>query len=296
MKKLAHIRIAGVDKKGIIARTTGFLFEQSCNIEDIDQRILEGYLTMNMLVNVSDIKGSLHAFEQALKKRAAEIGVAAEFRLQKESRIKNIVLLVTTEDHCARVLLTRLKAHAKGRIAMMIGNADALKGLAKTHRVSFHCIPSDNKKRHEQAILRRLAEQEIDLIVLARYMQILSPEFVFRYEGRIINIHPSLLPAFPGPRAYHQAHNKGVDVIGATAHFVTTDLDEGPIICQESARVDRNRETVEDYIAKGRALEVKALAKAVDLFVNDRLCLRRGKVLDSKKLRKLQQQTKAFYE
>lgn len=307
MKKLAQIRIAGPDKKGIIARTTGFLFENDCNIEDIDQRILDGYLTMTMVVDVSTPYkrfGATHldaahldAFQAALQKRAEEIGVSVEFRLEKEKRIKNMVMLVTNEDHCARALLEKFsRSHARGRFSLMIGNSGALKQLAKTRKIPFHYIPSDNRKRHEQEILTLLAKHDVDLIVLARYMQILSPDFVFRYEGRIINIHPSLLPAFPGPRAYHQAHNKGVDVIGATAHFVTTDLDEGPIICQESARVDRNRETVDDYSRKGRGLEMKALTKAVDLFVHDRLFLRRGKVLDSKKLHKLQQQTKAFYE
>ena len=296
MKRLAHIRIAGPDKKGIIAGVTGFLFECGCNIEDIDQRILEGYLTMNMLVDVSRPTIPLTGFERALKTRAAAIGVDADFRLKEDQRLKNVALLVSSEPHCAQHLLETLKRPAaKGRVRLVIGNHSALGPLARRYKVPFHCIPSENKKQHEDALSALLTKHGIDLIVLARYMQILSPEFVFRHEGRIINIHPSLLPAFPGPRAYHQAHNKGVDVIGVTAHFVTTDLDEGPIICQESTRVDKTRETVEAYIAKGQKLEVKALSKAVDLFLRDRLFLRRGKVLDSKKLKKLQETTRAFY-
>lgn len=296
MKKRAHIRIAGPDKKGIIAGITGFLFEHDCNIEDIDQRILEGYLTMTMLVDVSPVAKRLPVFEQALKARAAHIGVSAECHLEKERRTKNVALLVTSEDHCAKNLLAKLRTPAvHGKIVVMIGNSDALRPLAKIHKIPFYHIPSDNKRKHEAQVLALLAKYEADLIVLARYMQILSPEFIFRHEGRIINIHPSLLPAFPGPRAYHQAHNKGVDIIGATAHFVTTNLDEGPFICQETARVDKNRETVEEYIRKGQKLETKALTKAVELFLADRLFLRRGKVLDSKKMRELQETTKAFY-
>jgi formyltetrahydrofolate deformylase len=136
----------------------------------------------------------------------------------------------------------------------------------------------------------------IDVVVLARYMQILSPDFVFRHEGRIINIHPSLLPAFPGPRSYHQAFNKGVDFVGVTAHFVTTDLDEGPIICQDAFRVNKEKDTVENYIQKGRALEAKVLAKAVELFCADKLSLRRGKVMVGKKEHDTYQKSKEFYQ
>jgi formyltetrahydrofolate deformylase len=243
------------------------------------------------------VRKALASFEAALKACAKEIGVSAELRLERDKRVKDVALLVSSEDHCAKDILKRLRGpKARGRVGLVIGNHEILRSLAKAYKVPFYDIPSENKKRHEAEVLALLDRHHIDLIVLARYMQVLSPEFVFRYEGRIINIHPSLLPAFPGPRAYHQAHNKGVDVIGVTAHFVTTDLDEGPIICQDAARVDKNRDSVDAYIEKGRRLEAKVLAKAVDLFLADRLFLRRGKVLDSKKLHALQQKTRAFYK
>lgn len=295
-KKRAHLRIAGPDRKGIIAGITGFLFEHHLNIEDIDQRILDGYLTMNMLVDVSDVSDHLPAFQKALVARAKTVGVTADFRLEGEKRIKNVALLVTTETHCARAILERLKNKtSKGRIVVMIGNSETLRSLAKRYRVPFYFVPSTDRKAHEKEVLRLLDEHAADLVVLARYMQILSPDFVFRYEGRIINIHPSLLPAFPGPRAYHQAHVKGVDVIGATAHFVTTNLDEGPIICQASTRIDKTTDSVETYIKKGQPLEAAALTQAVDLFLSDRLCLRRGKVLDLQRIHASQRKTASFY-
>ncbi len=297
-KSIAHLRIAGPDKMGIIARTTSFLYENRCNIEDIDQRILDGYLIMNMWVDVSQVLKRLSGFEKSLKEAAASIGVSAELRLKEARQVKNAVMLVSHEDHCAKSLLAAFNTPGSprgGRFVAIIGNHPDLEPLAKRYKIPFHLVPSTNRKQHEAEILKLLDRYAVDLIALARYMQILSPDFVFRHEGRIVNIHPSLLPAFPGPRAYHQAHNKGVDWIGVTAHFVTTDLDEGPIICQEAIRVDKNKDSVEEYIRKGQALEAKALTKAVSLFLVDRLFLRRGKVLDSKKMRELQKTTQAFY-
>lgn len=295
-KKVARIRIAGNDRKGIIAAVTGFLSKNRCNIEDIDQRILEGYLIMNMQVNVADLQIPLPRFLKELQKTAASVGCEAEFKAEESRAIKNVAFLVTKEPHCLKDLLSKMKSGGlKGKPAIVIGNHPGLKMLAKKYRVPFFHVPSEKQKNHEEKVLALLKKQDIDLIVLARYMQILSPEFIFRYEGRIINIHPSLLPAFPGPRSYHQAYNKGVEIVGVTAHFVTTDLDEGPIITQESFRVDKTRDSVEQYLEKGKKAEAKVLTRAVKLFLENRLVLRRGKVIDNKKLHALAETTRQFY-
>jgi formyltetrahydrofolate deformylase len=295
LKKVAQIRVAGIDKKGIIAAVTGYLSQCNCNIEDIDQRILEGYLIMNMQVDYSDLSLGLKPFVQGLERTALKLGMEASFK-EESKKLKKVALLVTKESHCLDDLLKNFKSgQLKGTPAVIIGNQDDLKKIAQKAKIPFHFVPSEKKKLHENEVLEILKENDIDLIVLARYMQILSPEFVFRYEGKIINIHPSLLPAFPGPRSYHQAYNKGVEIAGVTAHFVTTDLDEGPIICQESFRIDKGRDAVENLIEKGRQLEAKALTRAVKLFLDDRLCLRRGKVIDSKKENLLSEKTRKFY-
>jgi len=209
---------------------------------------------------------------------------------------KRLALLVTKEPHCAEEILQRIRRGAiRAQVAVMIGNQPDLKPLASRFRIPFVHIPSENKQWHEQQMLTRLAREHVDLIVLARYMQILSPEFVFHHEGKIINIHPSLLPAFPGPRAYEQAFNKGVDYIGVTAHFVTAELDTGPIVCQEAVRINKSRATIPALIRIGQQLERRVLARAVTLFVNDRLVLRRGRVIDSRHEHALQEKAKEFY-
>ncbi len=295
-KKLARVRVAGPDHKGIIATVTMHLYKNGINIEDIDQRILEGTLVMNMLVDLKDMKTSLPELREGLKGVGKKIAMDISLTLEQEKRVKHVALLVTRETHCLQMLLKEMNAaRIKGRPIVILGNRPDLKPIAAKSGVPFFSFPSDKKKEHERFLLEKLAEHDIDLIVLARYMQILSPEFCFRYEGKIINIHPSLLPSFPGARAYHQAYDKGVEVVGVTAHFVTTDLDEGPIICQDAFRVDKAKHSVEDIIQRGKNLEAKVLTRAVKLYCDNRLALRRGKVLDSRRLHQFEEKLKEFY-
>jgi formyltetrahydrofolate deformylase len=295
--KVASFSFAGEDKKGIISTITSFFFYNNCNILDIDQRILDNYLIMNTLVDFSDIDEPVEAFLSKLKKVTHQkLKMKLKVQLLGLKEPKKIALLVSKEDHCADQIIKDIKAgKIKGQVKLMLGNHDQLAGLAKKHKIPFHHFPSVKKKLHEEQILKHLDKEDIDLVVLARYMQILSPDFNFRYEGRIINIHPSLLPAFPGPRGYHQAFNKGVDFVGVTAHFVTTDLDEGPIICQDAFKVNKIKHKVEDYIKRGQVLEAKTLAKAVKLFCDNQLSLRRGKVIVGKDAHELSEAAKRFY-
>lgn len=284
VKKVAHIRIAGPDQKGIIATVTQFLFKNSCNIEDIDQKLRDDFLTMNMVVDYTRLPQPLPQFLQDLQKVGRSVGMTTTFQAKENDAPKKTVILASLEDHCLDALLSRFKRkNLPGSAVAVIANHPTLKPLAQRYGIPFHYVPAENRKAHEQGVLKLLDRYEADLVVLARYMQILSPDFVFRYEGRIINIHPSLLPAFPGPRSYHQALNKGVEVLGVTAHFVTTNLDEGPIITQESFRVDKTADSLETIIKRGRDLEAKALTRAVELYLKNKLYLRRGKVYHTKR-------------
>lgn len=295
-QKKARIRVAGPDHKGIIATVTTYLFQNNINIEDIDQRILEGILVMNMVVDLTDLRLSMGRFREGLREVGKRVKMEVSLDLIQEKKIKQVALLVTQEDHCLKRLLEEMKSRQmRGQAALILSNQPDLKPVARKYQIPFHYFPATNRKLHESKILEKLSSNEIDLIVLARYMQILSPEFCFRYEGKIINIHPSLLPSFPGARAYSQAFHKGVEVVGVTAHFVTTDLDQGPIICQEAFKIDKTKDTPETIANRGKKLEAKVLARAVKLFCNDRLVLRRGKVIDSRKTHDFQQKVEEFY-
>lgn len=293
---MARIRVAGPDHKGIIAAVTTHLSKNSINIEDIDQRILDDFLVMNMVVDLKDMTPSLSGLRESLKKVGEKIKMEVTLQVEETRKIKNVALLVTREPHCLLTLLKDMKSgKIHGRPAVILANRPDLQGEAQRQGVPFYFTTADRKKDHEKFVLERLSEHEIDLIVLARYMQILSPEFCFRYEGKIINIHPSLLPSFPGARAYSQAYNKGVEVVGVTAHFVTTDLDQGPIICQDAFKVNKERDTVESIAERGKKLEAAVLTRAVKLFCEDRLALRRGKVIDNRRLHQFEEKVREFY-
>jgi len=186
---------------------------------------------------------------------------------------KRALVMVTKESHCLRDLLYLLElGELPIQIPLVVGNHEDLKSLVESHGVKFKHLPvnSESKSAAEKELLSIIKSEKIDFVVLARYMQILSPEFCSQLSHRIINIHHSFLPGFKGAKPYHQAHAKGVKIIGATAHFVTEDLDEGPIIEQDVAHVT-HASSPEQLIAIGRDIERRVLAKAVRLFAEDRI-------------------------
>ena len=196
-----------------------------------------------------------------------------ELNLRDNSVPKRALVMVTKESHCLRDLLYLLElGELPIEIPLVIGNHPDLKNLVESHGIAFKYLPIEPsaKARAENEILKIIDEQQIDFVVLARYMQILSAEFCAKMSNRIINIHHSFLPGFKGAKPYHQAHAKGVKIIGATAHFVTADLDEGPIIEQDVAHVT-HASSPEQLIAIGRDIERRVLAKAVRLFAEDRI-------------------------
>lgn len=183
------------------------------------------------------------------------------------------LVLVTTESHCLRDLMYLLElGELPIEIPLVISNREDLKPLVEAHGIPFLFLPvtAENKAEQERVTLAKISELKIDFVVLARYMQILSADFCAALPGKIINIHHSFLPGFKGAKPYHQAHDRGVKIIGATAHFVTAELDEGPIIQQDVAHVNHSA-TPEEMIALGRDIERRVLARAVKLFAEERI-------------------------
>jgi formyltetrahydrofolate deformylase len=183
------------------------------------------------------------------------------------------LVMVTTESHCLRDLMYLLElGELPIEIPLVVSNREDLKQLVESHRIPFMYLPidSNNKITQEKTLIAKMSELKIDFVVLARYMQILSADFCNSMPGKIINIHHSFLPGFKGAKPYHQAHERGVKIIGATAHFVTADLDEGPIIEQDVAHVTHSS-TPDELIALGRDIERRVLARAVKLYAEDRI-------------------------
>lgn len=186
---------------------------------------------------------------------------------------KRALILVTKASHCLRDLLyLKDLGEMPTEFPAVIGNHEDLRELVESHKIPFIYLDSEKKSKAEieSEITRVATEEKVDFLVLARYMQILSSEFCARFSSKIINIHHSFLPGFKGARPYHQAHAKGVKVIGATAHFVTSELDEGPIIEQDVVRVN-HASTPDDFVAIGRDIERRVLSSSVKLFAEDRI-------------------------
>ena len=267
MKQFATITVIGRDKTGVIARVTSFLFEQKANIEALEEQVTRGQFSMTLQASWSP--GACHtaALRAGLDQLARRLGMEIKLRFTEPNRRQRFALMVTRETHCFEALLA---ANLKADAALAIGNHADFAAQAKKFGLPFAHIPWNDRVRAEMQALHLLEEQQIDFVVLARFMKILSPNFVWRYKNKIINIHPSLLPSFPGSQAYRQAYEQGVKIAGVTAHFVSTRLDEGPIIAQGSFRI-RPGMTLKDIVARGQQLEAAVLVKAVKLYLGKRL-------------------------
>ena len=274
--KLATVTVTGPDRAGIIAITTTTLFEHGVNIVSLDEKVINGIFSMVLAADVS--KTDFEKLKKDLQKDAKSLDLEIRANLHDTREKKNLAILVTREPICLEELV---KSCRSGKIRaepiVVIGNRPDLKDVAKKLNVPFHIANGTNKEERERKTIALLKRYNADFIALARHMQILSPEFVARYEGRVINIHPSLLPAFPGARPYDQALEAGVEIVGVTAHFVTTDLDRGPVITQDAFRVNK-KDSVEKIREKGQKLEAKVLSKACELYSKDKLYMQWGKV------------------
>jgi formyltetrahydrofolate deformylase len=277
----AIVSVIGRDQKGVVARVSTYLASCNVNIEDIEQRVMEGLFIMTMLVDLSDLETTLDELIMGLRRIGEEIGMEVTVRLAGgPAAPKRVAVLVTKEPHCLEQLLrNRADGALNGELAIVLANHPDLEPLAREHGIPFAWSPSADKPAHETFLVERLAAHRPDLVVLARYMQILTPRVIDRYPFRIINIHPSLLPYHPGPNAYKQAWEEGVRVSGCTAHFVTEQLDAGPVIIQDVFHIRVGEDGHEEVKARGRALEAKVLSQAVRLFLNDQLVVKDRKVI-----------------
>jgi len=271
MTPFATITVIGKDKTGVVARVTSYLFERKANIEALEEQVTRGQFSMTIQVSWRPHQLNADAVRAGLDQIAKALGMEIKIRFTEPHRRQRMAILVTRESHCLEGLLA---AVTSGRLKIeppiILSNPRDLEPIARTGGVPFLFVPWEDRAKAEERALKLLDDRAIDFIVLARFMKILSPNFVWRYKNKIINIHPSLLPSFPGPQAYRQAYEQGVKIIGVTSHFVTMRLDEGPIVAQGSFSV-RPGWTLKDIIAAGQRLEARVLIKAVKLYLTERL-------------------------
>ncbi len=260
------------DTKGIVHAVSSYLFMTGCNIEDSQQFgdpdtglfFMRVHFSGN--VTVEQLRASFSAVGESFR---------MDWQIHRAERKMRVLLMVSKFGHCLNDLLFRSRIGALPvEIAAVVSNHTDFEELAGSYGIPFHHIPvtKDTKEEAEERLLRLVEDENVELVVLARYMQIISDNLCKRLSGRIINIHHSFLPSFKGAKPYHQAHARGVKLIGATAHYVTADLDEGPIIEQEVERVS-HQVTPEQLVAVGRDVECQALARAVKWHSEHRVLL-----------------------
>jgi len=279
-KLLAVISVQGRDQKGVVAQFATFVAERGVNIEDLEQRVVSGVFVMDMLVDLKDMSVSLDELITGSLELGKKINMEVKVSLQRQPRSKRVAFLVSKEPHCLEKLLSL--AHTpefNGQVVGVLSNHPDMKPVSEKAGLTFESMPSTDKPAHMKWLLERLQDLKPDLVVLARYMQILSPEIVAAFPSRIINIHPSLLPFFPGASPYRQAFESGARVTGCTAHFVTEQLDQGPIILQDVFHINVGVDSAEEVREHGLSLEADILAKAVRFFLDEELVVVNGKVV-----------------
>ncbi|MDB4969702.1 MAG: purU [Myxococcales bacterium] len=273
MADTAVLLIDCPDQRGIVAGVSDFLYRHGANIVHADQHQDAELKLFFMRVEweLTDFTLTPEAFAPAFAELATRF--AMKWRLELAARRPRLALFVSKYDHCLADLLYRWHSdELRCDIVAVVGNHRDAEPLAQFYKVPFHHFAVEAAKRAEAetAELALLRRERIDLIVLARYMQVLSPRFVSEYPQRIINVHHSFLPAFIGARPYHQAFERGVKLIGATSHYVTEQLDDGPIIEQSTTRIS-HRDQLPDLLQKGRELEKAVLSRAVRWHVESRI-------------------------
>lgn len=280
-KVLAVVSVLGKDQKGVVANVATYLAERGINIEDIEQHVIRGFFLMDMLVDLKDLSVPLTELVTGLLELGKKLEMEVKVVLQSERRPKKVGVLVSKEPHCLKQIIADHKAGLiHGELSVVLSNHPDLEPIAHEAGLKFMFFPTDrDANRHFSWLHESLKQAQVDLVVLARYMRILPPEIVRAYPSKIINIHPSLLPYFPGAAPYKQAFESGVRVHGCTAHFVTEQLDEGPVILQDVFHINVGTDTLEDVKAKGLDLESRILSKAMQLFLDEELVVVDSKVI-----------------
>ncbi len=280
-KNRATLLISCPEKPGIISTVSNFLLEHQANIVQFDQHTTDpkaGMVFMRIEFELNDFDASYDKLHEDMQTLAEEYKM--KWQLNNKRDRKRMAIFVTKQESCLMELIWRVKSgEIDADIPMVISNHDDLREIVEREGIPYYHIPvsPETKDEAEQRTLE-LLEGKVDFIVLARYMQILSPEFISKFPNRIINIHHSFLPAFVGANPYVRAFNRGVKLIGATAHYVTNDLDEGPIIEQDVIRVT-HRYTAEDLKVAGRHVEKQVLAHAVAWHVENKVIVHGNKTI-----------------
>jgi formyltetrahydrofolate deformylase len=273
MGETAILLISCPDRKGIVAEITGFIAKNNGNIIHADQHIdfQKGTFFMRIEWELSGFSIPKDKIAFHFKPIADKFSMNWEIKFS--SFVPNVAIFVSKYDHCLYDLLYRFKAgEFNGNLKLVISNHEDLRHAVEMFGIPFYCFPKtkETKLEVEKREIELLERENVDTVILARYMQILSNQFVDRFKNRIINIHHSFLPAFVGAKPYHRAYERGVKIIGATSHYVTEDLDQGPIIEQDVVRVS-HRDSVGDIIRKGRDLEKIVLARAVKWHLENKI-------------------------
>ncbi|MDJ0917116.1 MAG: formyltetrahydrofolate deformylase [Woeseiaceae bacterium] len=271
------IKISCKNQPGIVAAVSSCIAANNGDILEAAQ--FDDTETGQFLMRVYFATSSVERVEFELKPIVERFSMRVE--MIPESRVGRALIMVSKEDHCLHDLLYRWRKQSlKMEVVGIVSNHRDTEELAESYGVPFHYLPvtKDSKSEQERKLLKIVLEQRVDLVILARYMQILSDDLANRLYGKIINIHHSFLPSFKGAKPYHQAHCRGVKLMGATAHYVTPDLDEGPIIEQEVARV-KHSDTVEDLVRLGQDTEAHVLARAVRWHLEHRVLMNGNKTV-----------------
>jgi formyltetrahydrofolate deformylase len=280
----ATLLVSCTDRTGLVAALSAFVFDNGGNILDADQHadLETGLFFMRLVWSLETFKLARPDLQPAMEALAARFELAWE--LTYSDVRPRVVVLASQTPHCLYdLLLSNQLGELGGDLVAVVSNHDTLRAVAGHFGVRYEHVPVDSKdpegREVAEAAQQRLFEElRVDLVVLARYMQILSPALVARWPGRIINIHHSFLPAFVGAKPYHQAQARGVKIIGATAHYVTAELDQGPIIEQDVRRVS-HRDDVQALVQKGRELERQVLTRAVRAHLQRRVLVTAGKTI-----------------
>lgn len=277
---LAVVSVLGKDQKGVVAQFATYMADRGINIEDIEQRVIRGFFVMDMLVDLKDLSCDLTEIITGLIELGKRIDMEVRVHLHSERRKKKIAILVSKEPHCLEQLIEDSRhARLHAQVAGVFANHPDLEPIATAAGFKFAWHPADDSEKHFDWLLKTLQENGADLLVLARYMRILPARIVAAFRYKIINIHPSLLPYFPGAAPYKQAYESGVRVHGCTAHFVTEQLDEGPVILQDVFHINVGIDSLDDVKRKGLELEAQVLSKSVQLFLDEELVVVEGKVI-----------------
>ena len=269
------------DTSGVMAKVTNSLYEHGAFITETAQYSdpYSNTFFSRLVFDDRNLTVPISEFIDAVSSLAGPMQL--QYRLRKENDVPNVIIAVSQYDHCLVSLLTKWKSGALPiNVVAIVSNHQHCQSLAQWHGVPFHYLPVTpaNKAEQEAQLLALMEETNTELLVLARYMQILSNDLCQKLEGKAINIHHSFLPSFKGAKPYHQAHARGVKVIGATAHYVTADLDEGPIIVQEVKPIN-HAFTIEKMVHLGHDLEATALSHAVNMHAEQRICLNHDKTV-----------------